>query len=155
MDHQELTKQIIGCAYKVHNVLGSGFVESVYERSLAIEMAKSGLDVVAQKHVPVYYEQHLVGEFKADLIVDNTVIVELKATETLSQAHEIQLVNYLVATKKPIGLLLNFGSPSVEVRRKTPQPPSQRPSQNEQQHPVHPANPVIPSREEDQQGQSP
>ena len=118
MDYSDLTEKIIGCAYRVHNVLGSGFLESVYEKSLIIEIGKSGLSVEAQKSIDVYYDDHVVGSFFADIIVANTIIVELKAIRALSPVHEVQLVNYLAATKLPVGLLVNFGEFKVEIKRK-------------------------------------
>jgi len=118
MEHEALTQKIIGAAYVVHNKLGSGFLESVYERSLAIELNRLGLASVYQHRVPVYYEDICVGDFIADLIVEDVVIVELKAVEQLVKAHEVQLVNYLAATGKPIGLLINFGPERVEIKRK-------------------------------------
>ncbi len=118
MEHEELTRQVIGAAYEVYNKLGSGFLESVYERALSIELNKLGLAAVHQHRVPVYYEGQCVGDFVADLIVNDTVIVELKATDQLAKAHEVQLVNYLAATRKPIGLLINFGPERVDVKRK-------------------------------------
>ena len=117
MGIDDFTKEIIGCAYKVHNTLGSGFLEKVYERALAIELKKTGLKVKCQYPVPVYYDEELVGDFYADLIIDDVVIIELKAVETLNRIHEVQLVNYLNATKIATGLLLNFGN-SVQVKRK-------------------------------------
>ena len=118
MDHSDLTEKIIGCAYRVYNILGSGFLESVYEKCLIIEAEKYGLTVEAQKAVNVYYYEQIVGSFITDLIVDKKVIIELKAVRHLVVAHEVQLVNYLTATKIPIGLLINFGETKVEVKRK-------------------------------------
>ena len=118
MDHADLTEKIIGCAYRVYNTLGSGFLESVYEKCLTIEIEKNGLTVETQKAVNVYYDDQIVGNFVTDLIVDHKVIVELKAVRTLVIAHEVQLVNYLTAMKAPIGLLINFGDTGVEVKRK-------------------------------------
>jgi len=112
-----LTKKIIGCAFKVHNALGCGFLEKVYENALRIELLKEGLEVKQQEPIKVYYEGQVVGDYYADLWVEDRVIVELKAVQTLSKAHEVQLVNYLTATGVDIGLLLNFGS-SVQVKRK-------------------------------------
>ncbi len=117
MKDKALTKKIIGCAFKVHNTLGSGFLEQVYENALRIELAKQGLEVKQQEPIKVYYEGQVVGSYYADLWVENRVIVELKAVRALSKAHEVQLVNYLTATGVDTGLLLNFG-PSVEVKRK-------------------------------------
>lgn len=118
MDYEELTKQIIGCSYQVYNTLGSGFLESVYERSLLIELRAAGLLAIPQVGLEVLYRELPVGQFFADIVVEDTVIVELKALEQLAKAHEVQLVNYLVATGKPIGLLINFGPDGLKVRRK-------------------------------------
>ena len=117
MINDELTEKIIGAAYKVFNALGAGFLEKVYEKAMVIELRKSGLNVERQKPIKVYYEGELIGDYYADLYVNNQVIVELKAVEELCKAHEQQLVNYLVATKIDTGLLINFGS-SVKVKRK-------------------------------------
>jgi len=118
MNHEELTEKIIGAAFKVYNTMGGGFLESVYEQCMLIELQKAGLTVETQRAIDVYYEDALVGEFVADLLVEDTVIVELKAVRQIATAHEIQLVNYLAATGKDIGLILNFGPTKVEVRRK-------------------------------------
>lgn len=118
MDHEELTEKIIGCAYGVYNRMGYGFLESVYEKCLLIELRKAGLRVESQRPIRVHYEGEVVGEFVADILVEDTVIVELKSVRKLAVAHEIQLVNYLVATGKPVGLILNFGERKVEVKRK-------------------------------------
>ncbi|MCH7751156.1 MAG: GxxExxY protein [Planctomycetes bacterium] len=118
MQHAEITEQIIGCAYKVFNTLGSGFLESVYEKSLLLELKETGLSAERQVCLDVFYRGEPVGHFFADLIVADTVIVELKAVEEIAKAHEVQLVNYLTATGKPIGLLINFGPAGVVVRRK-------------------------------------
>jgi GxxExxY protein len=114
-DH--LTKTIIGCAYKVHNKLGPGFLEKVYENSLRIELERNGLKVRQQAPINVLYDGQVVGEYYADLWVNDRIVVELKAAQTLIKQHEVQLVNYLTATGVDCGLLLNFGS-SVQVRRK-------------------------------------
>lgn len=115
--HKELTDKIIKAFYKVYNTLGYGFLEKVYENALKIELEKSGLNVVPQMPIKVYYEGEIVGEYFADLCAENAVIVELKASDSLSNAHEAQLVNYLKATKIEVGLLLNFG-PKPEFVRK-------------------------------------
>src|SRR3989442_3079450 len=117
MKDDDLTKIIIGCAYKVHNALGTGFLEKVYENALRIELEKLGLRVKQQEPVNVAYEGEIVGEYYADLWVDDNVVVELKAVQTLAMIHEVELVNYLTRTGMNTGLLLNFG-PSVQVRRK-------------------------------------
>ncbi len=98
--------------------MGFGFLESVYEKCLMIELADAGLQMEEQKPIQVYYHNELVGEFVADIVVDQRIIVELKSVRKLAIAHEIQLVNYLVATHLDIGLLLNFGPEKVEVKRK-------------------------------------
>ena len=117
MDDDALTHKIIGAAYKVHNQLGAGFLEKVYENALRIELVKQGLQVQQQAPIDVYYEDETVGEYYADLWVEERIIVELKAVQSLTKEHEVQLVNYLTATGLETGLLLNFGS-SVQVKRK-------------------------------------
>lgn len=118
MEYGELTEKIIACAYRVYNTMGAGFVESVYEKCLIIELLKAGLMIEAQKAINVFYNGEHVGEFVADIIVNDTVILELKAVKQLAKAHEVQLVNYLTATGKPVGLLINFGEDKVEIKRK-------------------------------------
>ncbi len=118
MQHAELTEKIIGCSYRVFNRMGPGFLESVYENCMMIELRKTGLRAECQRPITVYYEHEVVGEFVADIIVEDTVILELKASRRLVQAHEVQLVNYLIATGKPVGLLLNFSDGGVEIKRK-------------------------------------
>ena len=118
MEYGELTERIIGCAYRVFNKMGFGFLESVYEKCLLIEMRKAGLDTESQKPITVYYDGEVVGEFLADIIVNDAVIIELKSVRRIIKSHEVQLVNYLVATGKPVGLILNFGERKVEIKRK-------------------------------------
>jgi GxxExxY protein len=113
----ELTKEIIACAYKVHNTLGSGFLEKVYENAMKIELEKANLHAEQQRNISVYYHNKIVGDYIADIIVENEIILEIKAVENLAKIHEVQLVNYLKSSEKEIGLLINFGS-SVEVKRK-------------------------------------
>lgn len=113
-----MSEKIIGCAYRVYNRMGFGYLESVYEKCLLIELEKAGLGFVPQKNIVVTYEGKVVGEFVADIVVEDTVIVELKSVRHLVLAHEMQIVNYLVSTGKPIGLLINFGEHRVDVRRK-------------------------------------
>jgi GxxExxY protein len=115
--HQELSSEIIKCFYKVYNTLGFGFLEKVYENALRLELIKNGLRVEKQMPITVYYEDHVVGEYFADLVVEKKIILELKAAEDLCEEHELQLINYLKATDYEIGLLLNFGK-KPEVRRK-------------------------------------
>lgn len=117
MKDDDLTQIIIGCAYKVHKALGSGFLEEVYENSLRIELEKLGHSVKQQEPVNVTYEGQVVGEYRADLWVDERVVLEIKAVQMLAKIHEVQLVNYLTATGIDTGLVLNFG-PSVQVKRK-------------------------------------
>lgn len=118
MKHEELTQQIIGCAYKVYNAMGYGYLESVYEKCLVIELKKAGLKVEEQKPIPVFYDGEKVGDFIADLVVEDSVILELKSVRKIVSAHEVQLVNYLTATGKEVGLILNFSETQVEVKRK-------------------------------------
>jgi GxxExxY protein len=118
MEYEKVTETIIGCAYRVYNKMGFGFLESVYEKCLIIELRKAGMDTETQKTITVYYEGQVVGEFVADIIVNDAVIIEPKSVRRIIKAHEIQLVNYLVATGKPVGLILNFGERKVEIKRK-------------------------------------
>ena len=118
----ELTGKFIGAAMKVHSTLGFGFVESMYENSLAHELRKAGFKAEQQVPIKVYYDGIVVGDFKADLVVDDTVILELKAVEKSSTIHEVQLVNYLNGIGKEVGLLLNFGACSLEFKRKYRRP---------------------------------
>ncbi len=114
--HGDLTGKIIGLFYEVYNTLGYGFLESVYENALAHKLRQAGMAVTQQAPLRVHYEGIIVGEFFADIIVDNIVILELKTVERLDPAHHSQLHNYLRATECEIGLLLNFG-PAAEVKR--------------------------------------
>jgi len=118
VQYKEITEKIIGCAYRVYNKMGFGFLESVYEKCMLIELHKAGLIAEAQKPITVYYDDQIVGEFVADIIVNDAIILELKSVRRIIKVHEVQLVNYLVATGKPVGLLLNFGETKVEVKRK-------------------------------------
>ncbi|MBR3915547.1 MAG: GxxExxY protein [Bacteroidaceae bacterium] len=118
MNIEELIKQVIQCAYNVRMKLSAGFLESVYLNALLIELHDNGLK--ANKEVPIIvnYKNHTVGEFRADIVVENSVIIELKATQHLTPTHEAQLVNYLTATNIEHGLLINFGSEKIEIKRK-------------------------------------
>jgi GxxExxY protein len=118
MEYQELTEKIIGCAYRIYNKMGFGFLESVYEKCMLIELHKEGLKAEAQRSITVSYDNEIVGEFISDIIVEDTIILELKSVKKIVKAHEVQLVNYLVATDKPVGLVLNFGERKVEIKRK-------------------------------------
>jgi GxxExxY protein len=113
----QITEKIIGCAYKVSNHLGTGFLEKVYENALRIEIQKTGLKVEQQKPIRVLYEGVIVGEFFADLLIENSVLIELKAVRSLDDVHMAQCLNYLRATNLKICLLINFGKPKVELKR--------------------------------------
>ena len=118
MEYEEITHKIIGAAYKVFNTLGFGFLESVYKKAMIIELSKNELKVEEEKPLKVYYDNQVIGDFFVDLLIDETVIVELKSVQSLAKEHEVQLVNYLNGLKKEIGLLINFGPSGVEVKRK-------------------------------------
>lgn len=107
--HQELTKSIIGIYYNVYNELGYGFLEKVYHRAMIIELNKNGYEVEHQKKIEVFYKNEVVGIYIPDLIINKSVILELKCVEYLIEAHENQLINYLKATDCEVGLVLNFG----------------------------------------------
>jgi GxxExxY protein len=115
--YEELTQRIIGCFFRVYNSLGYGFLEKIYERALMIELAEEGLAVQNQAPVGVHYKEWLVGEYFADIIVEHSVVLELKASEFVTVEHELQLINYLKATDLEVGILLNFGK-KPEIRRK-------------------------------------
>jgi GxxExxY protein len=112
-----LTEKVIGAFYKVYNTLGFGYLEKVYENALIIELRKSGLKVEPQKPIKVYYEGVVVGEYFADLFIENKLIVEIKSVSHLTVEHESQIFNYLKSTNTAMGLLMNFG-PKAEVKRK-------------------------------------
>ena len=115
--HSKLTQEIIGCAYGVYNQLGFGFLEKVYENAMMIKLKENGLEAIQQAPVNIYFEEKLVGEYFADIFIENKVIVELKAVSELSKVHEVQLVNYLKATGVKVGLLINFGEKIKIIRR--------------------------------------
>ena len=115
--YSDLTKQIIRAAYDVFDELGHGFLESVYEKALEIALLEHGFDVVRQAAIPVYYYGEKVGDFRADLIVNRKIIIELKAVEKIQPIHEVQTVNYLKATKIEVGLIINFGE-KLQIKRK-------------------------------------
>ncbi len=117
MLHEEITEKIIQAFYKVNNTLGHDFIEKVYENAMAVELRKMGFTVLQQKKIKVYYEGEEVGDYESDLTVNDLVIVETKAKESLREEHEAQLINYLKATKIEVGLLMNFGK-KPEFRRK-------------------------------------
>ena len=114
---KSITQQIIGCAYKVANCLGPGFLEKVYENALCHEIGKASLEFSQQQSINVIYESVVVGEYFADLLVQNEIVVELKAVKKLDARHFAQCMNYLKASGKRVGLLINFGSAKVEIRR--------------------------------------
>lgn len=115
--HTDLTAQIIKGAYYVHDYFGNGYLESVYEKSLAIKLRMEGLEVETQCPLQVFFEGELVGDFRADLLINDTVIVELKAVERFHPKHEVQLVNYLRSSEIEVGLLINFGE-ELEIKRR-------------------------------------
>jgi GxxExxY protein len=112
-----ITESVIGAAYAVANTLGNGFLEKVYENALAIELRQRGVPFEQQKSLQVLYHGAVVGEYVADLVVSELVIVELKAVKQLDSSHQAQCMNYLKATGIRVALLINFGSPRVELRR--------------------------------------
>ncbi len=116
--HRELTDTIICCFYTVYNTLGYGFLEKVYENALLAELEIRGISALAQSPISVFYGNRQVGEYFADILVDNKVIVEVKAVKNLAPEHEAQLLNYLKATDVEVGLLLNFG-PQPQVKRRS------------------------------------
>jgi len=118
LNDDKLAERIIGAAMKVHRTLGIGFVEFVYRNSLLHELRKLGLSVEVEKPAKVRYDGIVVGEFNIDLFVEGWLIVELKAARTLAEEHEVQVVNYLTAIGQDFGLLLNFGSKSLQFKRK-------------------------------------
>src|SRR5438128_12524955 len=112
----DLCGQVIGAAMNVHSTLGSGFLESVYQNALILEVRKSGFKAEAERPITVQYDGQIA--FTADLLVNDSLIVELKASQSLAKAHEVQLVNYLVATRLEEGLLVNFGAERLEFKKK-------------------------------------
>ena len=115
--YSDISKEIIGAAYEVHNTLGSGFLEKVYQNALMVELKLRKIVAEAEKPITVHYRGEMVGNYIADIVVEDNIIVEIKAIKALSEIHEVQLVNYLTATGIEVGLLLNFGN-SVEVKRR-------------------------------------
>jgi GxxExxY protein len=112
-----LTQTVIGRAFAVHNELGTGYLEKVYEQALLWELRESGIAARSQTPIPVYYKGIVVGDYFADLLIEEQLVIEIKAVQQIAKEHEVQLVNYLTATGIEDGLLINFG-PSVQVRRK-------------------------------------
>ena len=117
-DEYDLAGRAIGLAMKIHSALGSGFLESVYHKALAHELEKARIRFESEKPLDVFYDGVLVGEFAADFLVEGKLIVELKAVQNLATAHEVQTVNYLLATGKDVGLLINLGGEKLEFKKK-------------------------------------
>lgn len=113
-----LTEKVIGAAFRVHNTLGFGYLESIYQKSLSIELTKADVSHKIRVPLTVYYDQYVVGEFECDLLVDQRLIVQVRSVTETAKVDEVQLVNYLVATRVDDGLLLNFGPSRVDVKRK-------------------------------------
>jgi GxxExxY protein len=132
MVDDQLTGKILQCCFEVSNELGAGFLESVYERALIVALTQTGLNVAAQVPLKVKFRGVIVGDYFADLIVEDLVLVELKAVSRVLQEHKAQVINYLTATGFPIGLLVNFGTPRIEYYR----------LHARQHNPVHPFHPV-------------
>ncbi len=114
---EELTQEIIRCCYNVYDELGSGFLESVYENALALELESVGLKVEQQKGLDIFYKGNVVGNFRTDLVVEDKVIIELKAVSNILKVHEVQLVNYLKGSRIKVGLIVNFGE-ELKFKRK-------------------------------------
>ncbi|MFA7381323.1 MAG: GxxExxY protein [Bacteroidia bacterium] len=117
--HSEITQKIIGSAMKVHNTLGNGFQEVIYQRALAIEMSKQGLSFVREMEMPIFYENEEIGRRRVDFFVEGKIMVELKALSALEKVHLAQALNYLEAYKMEIGLLINFGNTKLDFKRLT------------------------------------
>lgn len=115
--HSDISEKIIGCCFEVMKELGSGFLENVYKNALFLAMKQKGLSVLAEQAFEVSFRGHKIGKYIADLIVENLIIVELKCCKVLLPEHQAQLINYLKASEKPVGLLVNFGSPKLEYKR--------------------------------------
>jgi GxxExxY protein len=115
--HKELSYKIMGAAFEVHNVLGPGFLEKVYERALAHELRLNGISVEKQKEIQVSYKGIAAGSYVADLVANNEIIIELKAVESLNDFHQAQVLNYLKAADMQLGLLINFGAEKVQYKR--------------------------------------
>lgn len=114
-----ITEKVIGCAMKVHSTLGNGFQEVIYQRALAIEMGKAGIEFAREVEMPIHYDEQEIGTRRADFLIDEKILVELKALTHLEDVHIAQVLNYLEAYKLEIGLLLNFGSKRLEFKRLT------------------------------------
>ncbi len=119
LKYEAITRVVIGCAFEVIKELGAGFVESVYERALMVALRQKGIAVIAQHPIKVVFRGVCVGEFVADIFVEEKVIVELKAVKAIAPEHQAQVINYLNATGIEVGLLINFGNPKLEYKRFT------------------------------------
>lgn len=120
MNREELnsiSEKIIGCVFNVSNTLGAGFLEKVYQNALIIELLECGLYVEKEKAITIYYKDKIVGEYYADILVNKQIIIETKAIAALNEIHQAQLLNYLKATNLHLGLLINFGTPKVQIKR--------------------------------------
>ena len=117
--HDDTTQSVIGCAFEVINELGSGFLESVYENAMVLALSEAGLHVQSQVPIPVTFRGKRVGDFYADLLIEEKVLVELKAVRAIVPEHQAQIINYLNATGIEVGLLINFGNPKLQVKRFT------------------------------------
>jgi GxxExxY protein len=115
--YKKLSYQILGMAFSVHNILGPGLLESAYEGSMCIELSKANIPFSRQKVYPLYYKGELVGGYIADLVVDNTIILELKSVHQLTKVMEEQIINYLKLSKLPVGYLINFNATRLEWKR--------------------------------------
>jgi len=114
---ETISQRVIRCAFDVSNSLGAGFLEKIYENALCIELEKNGLKFHAQKPITVRYKGFNIGEYVADIVVEDKLLLELKAVSAFSSSHDAQLINYLKATKMSVGLLLNFGRPKLGIKR--------------------------------------
>lgn len=119
LKHEQITKSVIGCAFEVINELGAGFLESVYEKALLLALRQKGLSAISQHPVKVLFRGECVGDFYADIFVEEKVIVELKAVKAVAPENQAQIINYLNATEIEVGLLINFGNPKLEYKRFT------------------------------------
>ena len=117
MQYEDLTKKIIACCFQVSNELGVGFIESVYEKALMIVFFEKGISAKNQHPLKVEFHGHHIGEFFADIVIEDKIIIELKAVKAIATEHQAQLLNYLKVTGMPVGLLVNFGKTKLEYRR--------------------------------------
>ena len=116
-NRKRLSERVIGCAHNVNRELGTGFLEAVYENALVLQLEHEGIAFKRQHPLDVYYKKQLVGQYQADLVVDNKLIVEMKAVQSFNACHKVQVINYLRATGLNVGLLLNFGMPRLGIQR--------------------------------------